>query len=243
MTHMLALKSRVSEAMLIWLSCLDEAGIDLKHYGRRETMALSNNSETGLESNCYWIHQFMLPDCINTFWTLKIIGFDFSHRPGLWKAHFAWRLDPMSVWECLAGDFWSLVETSAKPCQVKAIPGSWDSEWDCEETSVIYTPGYSRRQPRGRNREWREKAAKEAATNEAIQVGMSTTPNWLIQQHRKRLRRGAVRGRYGGSWCKTEWWCEEDREWHCDDSWKVDCYANYGAKELDGYKYFSCYID
>lgn len=231
-THMLAIEHTLSEAMLIWLSCLDEAGIDLKQYGRREIMEMRKDRTLGPESHIYEVWG---PSCLETFSTLKIWSFDISHRSSSWKPHFSWRLDHRSFWESLAGEFWSLVESLPEFCQAEAIPGSWDHKWDCDET-YIRRPISSVRLDRHPNRTWRMKAAKMTATEEAMQAGMSTPPGWLIQQHKKRLRRGSIlRGKPLGPYDR-EWWCEEDEKWHADGLWQMNCYANYGAEKLDSYE-------
>ncbi|OTA68466.1 hypothetical protein K449DRAFT_145961 [Hypoxylon sp. EC38] len=96
-------------ALRVWLEALEQAGVDLNTYGRREHEIFTNNDS---------YHYFGLPWIIEYYYSFPVnyylVDFSYGPEPDDWKLYWSEPTDE------LAGDFWELIENP--PLH---IPGSW----------------------------------------------------------------------------------------------------------------------
>lgn len=108
-----------ARALQIWLSILQECGIDLCEYGRQELQRLKDE-DIGWEfriSRDVWYQRPFLQTRNGEF-EVRLISLEYGSQPGDWKL---WWSEPT---DGLVGDFWREIEP--EPLR---IPGSWDEDF------------------------------------------------------------------------------------------------------------------
>lgn len=100
----------------MWLTILQECGIDLVEYGKQEKQWL-DNKESGCDfrifRDVWWDDRHETP---NGQFEVRLISFKYGSSPGDWKL---WWSEPTDE---LVGDFWREMELEERSLY---IPGSW----------------------------------------------------------------------------------------------------------------------
>lgn len=106
----------------LWISCLGEAGVDLRQYGETEReLQFTDLATTTFE---YFFRRGVgnLYLCVD----IRFIGFSYGPRPEDWHFWFSEPPDPF------AGEFWEMVERTSLEVSMQAenaasfaMPGSW----------------------------------------------------------------------------------------------------------------------
>lgn len=117
----------LDETLPVWLSLLQQGGIDLREYGRKER-ELSKTMPSLSRFRLMSIGDANISETLSAWVRLRIIAIDFGPNISDWVVWRAWE------YEHFAKEFWDLVENP--PCHV---PGSWEesfSPWASEQESA-----------------------------------------------------------------------------------------------------------
>lgn len=104
-----------NKALHIWVSTLFNLGVDLKNYGKAESLRWFN-----LEDSMHWEYNEYTTSGIREyhsdyyFGRIRLLGFNYDALPENWRV---WQNEPTDEF---AGEFWSMLEK-----KVQVMPGTW----------------------------------------------------------------------------------------------------------------------